>query len=156
MRWFHGVREHVIVTEGGLIAFIHQMPGNRHDVIGLYDLLTTAFTGHLIGDSGYWPKPKPRAALEARGITVTAGTCKAWHYQNPPEIAELIDNHRRPVERIIGLYNQHFHAGTTRCRSPKHYHARRWTKALAHDLSLYINYTNHWPLESLVHFRLAC
>ena len=124
--------------------------------MGLYDLLTTAFAGHLIGDSGYWPKAKPRAALAAKGITIDAATCPKWTFQNPPKTAELINSHRRPVERIIGLYNQQFHAGTTRCRSPKHYHARRWTKALAHNLSLYINYTNNWPLESLVHFRLAC
>jgi hypothetical protein len=156
MRWFHGVREHVIVTQGGLIAFIHQMPGNRHDVMGLYDLLTTTFTGHLIGDSGYWPKPKPRAALAAKGITITAATCKAWHYQNPPEVAKLIDKHRQPVERNVGLFDQQFHAGRTFCRSLKHYCARRWTKALAHNLSRYLNSKHKWPRESLIHFRIAC
>jgi Transposase DDE domain len=156
MRWFHGVREHVIITEGGLIAFIHQMPGNRHDVIGLYDLLTTTFTGHLIADSGYWPKPKPRAALAARGITIDAATCKAWHYQNPPHVTKLINEHRQPVERIVGLFNQQFHANRTLCRSPRHYRARRWTKALAHNMSRYINFIHQWQRESLAHFPIAC
>ena len=156
MPWFHGVREHLIVTEGGLIRFINQMPGNRHDVMGLYDLLNTTFSGHLIGDSCYWPKAKRRAALADKGITITAATCKAWHYQNPPDVSELINKHRQPVERLVALFNHQFHAGRTRCRSPKHYYARRWTKALAHNLSRYMNSVHTWPLESVAHFRLAC
>jgi len=155
MLWFHGVREHLIVTQGGLIAFLQQVGGNRHDVQGLYALLESSFEGLLVGDGGYWPKIAPRKALAAKGIQVIAATCANWHFQNPPEIAELINKHRRPIERVIGLFDQQFNAAKTLCRSPKHYHARRWTKALAHNVSRYINAKNTWPIESTAHFRAA-
>ena len=154
-RWFCGLREHLIVTRRGLIAHIKQTPGNRHDVNGLYALLEDSFRGLLLGDTGYWPRRKYRRLLARKGIEVAAATCKAWHFQNPPEIAELINSLRRPVERFIGLYDQQFHADRTRSRSLRHYMARRWTKALAHNASRYINSTHGWPFESTQHFRLA-
>src|SRR5207244_144151 len=46
--YFHGVREHLIYTPEGRIAFIQQIPGNRHDVNGLYALLKTSFKGSLL------------------------------------------------------------------------------------------------------------
>jgi len=47
-RWFHGVREHLVFTPGGRIAFVLQVPGNRHDVQGLYGLMKTTFRWHLV------------------------------------------------------------------------------------------------------------
>jgi hypothetical protein len=70
-RWSHGVREHLIFTPGGRIVFVLQVPGNRHDIHGLYALMKTAFRGHLHGNNAYWPRVSKRAALEACGITVT-------------------------------------------------------------------------------------
>ena len=55
-RWFHGVREHLMVTPQGRIAAVVQIPGHRHDVQGLYALLKTSFAGHLLGDNAYWPQ----------------------------------------------------------------------------------------------------
>ena len=59
--YFHGVREHLIYTPQGRIAFVQQIPGNRHDVKGLYALLQTSFKGALLADAGYLPKKKKRA-----------------------------------------------------------------------------------------------
>lgn len=154
-RWFHGVREHLIFTPGGRIALVLQMPGNRHDVQGLYALMKTSFRGHLLGDNAYWPKAAKRPQLAAQGITVTAPVARSWHLRNTAEEQELLDTWRWPVERRIGLFNRQFHAGRTLCRSRRHYEARRWTKVLSHNLSRHMNRKLHRPLESLAYLWLV-
>jgi hypothetical protein len=149
------VREHLIVTEGGLIVLLQQMPGNRHDVQGLYALLKTSFTGTLLGDTAYWPRPKKRDALRAKGIEVVAVPYPQDRYRHPPKVAALLDANRHRIERLTSLFNQQFHAHRTLCRSLKHYCARRWTKALAHNVSRFINSRHKRPVESVQHFRLA-
>lgn len=154
-RWFHGVREHLIFTPGGRIAFLLQLPGNRHDVNGLYGLLKTSFRGRLLGDNAYWPKEKKRHALARQGITITAATRSNWHEQNTAEEQALLKQWRGQVERRIGLFDRQFHADQTLCRSRKHYEARRWAKSLGHNASRHINTELGLPEESLQHFRLA-
>lgn len=149
------MREHLIFTPEGRIAFVVQIAGNRHDVNGLYTLLKTSFQGHLLGDSAYWPKAEKRSKLAEKGITVTADTHSNWHLQNPPDVQKLLDERRGSVERRIGLFDAQFHAGRTLCRSPKHYHARRWTKVLAHNASRHLSITLNKPKESTMHYRLA-
>jgi hypothetical protein len=151
-RWFVGVREHLIFTPGGRIAFVLQLPGNRHDVQGLYALLKTSFRGQLVGDNAYWPKAARRPALADHGITVIAPVARSWHLKNSPKEQALLGQ-RWPVERRIGLFDRQFHAGRTLCRSPRHYEARRWTKVLAHNLSRHVNQERHWRLESLDKLR---
>ena len=154
-RWFHGVREHLIFSPEGRIAFALQIPGNRHDVNGLYELLKTSFQGHLLGDTAYWPKPKKRSQLAEQGVTVTAATRKGWFVKNPIKEQRLLDAWRGSVERRFGLFNAQFHAGRTLCRSLKHYHARRWTKILAHNVSRHLNVELNKPIESVMHYQLA-
>ena len=154
-RWFHGVREHLVFTPGGHLAFVLQVPGHRHDVQGLYGLLKTSFRGHLLGDNAYWPKAAQRPQLAARGITVTAPVARSWHLQNTAEEEALLAKWRWPVERRIGLFDRQFHADRTLCRSRRHYEARRWTKLLSHNLSRHLNRKLHRPLESLAHFWLV-
>jgi len=124
-------------------------------VIGLYSLLETSFTGHLIGDNAYWPKRDKRKALEEKGITVTAATRDDWHIRNSPQVASRISKVRYVIERRIHLFNEQFHAHRTLCRSRKHYLARRWTKAVAYNVTRYINSKNNWNYESVIHFQIA-
>jgi hypothetical protein len=63
-RWFIGLREHLVFTPDGRIAFMLQLEGNRHDVQGLYACFETAFRGCLPADNGYWPKQDKRLELE--------------------------------------------------------------------------------------------
>jgi len=154
-RWFHGIREHLVFTSGGRIAFVLQVPGNRHDVQGLYGLLKTTFRGHLVGDNAYWPKATKRETLARRGITVTAATRSNWKVQNTAEEKTLLRQWRGKVERRIGLFDQQFYAGRTLCRSRRHYEARRWFKVLSHNLSRHLNRKLRRPAESVAHFRLA-
>jgi hypothetical protein len=149
------VREHLILTKSGRIAFVQQVAGHRHDVQGLYALLETSFSGTLLGDTAYWPRPDKRQELARHGIQVFADTDRRWRFQHTPQVAALIDEYRHRIERWTSLFNQQFHADRTLCRSVKHYVARRWTKALAYDVSRYINAANRWPLESVQHFHLA-
>jgi hypothetical protein len=149
------VREHVIITVDGRIVRLQQVAGNRHDVQGLYALLTSRFTGTLLGDTAYWPRPSKREALRTQGIEVLAVPYPQDAFRHPPEVSALIDKHRHRVERFISLFDQQFHADRTRCRSLKHYQARRWTKALTHNVSRFINQQHDWPTESVQHFRLA-
>jgi len=144
-----------VFTPGGRIAFVLQVPGNRHDVQGLYGLLKTAFRGHLLGEAAYWPRATEREALARRGVAVTAATRSNWTVQNSAEEDALLKQWRGQVERRIGLFDQQFHADRTRCRSRRHYEARRWTKVLSHNLSRHINPKLCRPPESLAHFRLA-
>jgi len=154
-RWFHGVREHLVFTPGGRIAFVLQMPGNRHDVQGLYGLLKTTFRGHLLGDNAYWPKATQREALARQGVTVAAATRSNWWVRNSPADEALLKRWRGKVERRIGLFDQQFHADRTRCRSRRHYEARRWVKVLSHNLSRHLNGQLRRPPESVAHFRVA-
>lgn len=154
-RWFHGVREHLVFTPQGYIAQVRQVAGNRHDVQGLYALLTTALQGCLLGDNAYWPRPEMRAQLKEHGLMVLAQTRSNWRVQYPPRDARWLRRQRGKIERRIGLFNQQFHAGRTLCRSAKHYHARRWTKALAHNTSRRLNAEHGWPQESTAHLRRA-
>lgn len=131
------------------------MAGNRHDVNGLYALLKTTFQGHLLGDNAYWPKAKKRSRLAEKGITITADTRSNWHVKNPSKEQDLLDTWRGSVERRIGLFDAQFHAGRTLCRSLKHYHARRWTKTLAHNFSRHLNDELDKPKESVMHYQLA-
>jgi len=144
-----------MITPSGLIAFMVQIAGNRHDVMGLYSLLETSFVGHLLGDNSYWPKPPKRKALQEKGITVTAATREDWHFQHSPEVAAALSKTRYSIERRFSMFNEQFHADRTLCRSPKHYFARRWTKALAHNASRYINAKNGLPHDSVQHFHIA-
>jgi hypothetical protein len=145
----------LVFTPGGRLACVQQLPGNRHDVQGLYALLKTAFQGHLIGDNAYWPSKAMRPVLAASGITVSAASRSNWHFQYSPEQKARLNKQRKQVERRISLFNSQFHAGRTLCRSLKHYQARRAFKALAHNSSRHINAAANLPLESLAHFKLA-
>jgi len=145
----------LVFTPGGRIAFVLQVPGNRHDSQGLYGLLRTTFRGHLLGDNAYWPKPLKRESLAHRGITVAAATRADWKVRNTPQDQALLNRWRGSVERRIGLFDRQFNALRTLCRSRRHYEARRWTKALSHNLSRHLNGKLRRPLESVAHFRLA-
>ena len=144
----------MVFTPGGRIAFVLQVPGNRHDVQGLYGLMRTTFRGHLVGDNAYWPKAAKREALARRGITVTAATRSNWNVETTAEDKALLKR-RGKVERPIGLFDRQFNAGRTLCRSRRHYEARRWTKVLSHNLSRHVNRKLRRPRESVAHFRLA-
>lgn len=154
-RWFYGVREHMIYTPGGLIAHMEQVPGNRHDVQGLYALLKSTFTEWLIGDNAYWPKKDKRERLALKGIRVTAESRSNWTFQYSGSDRKKLKRERSKIERFISLFNQQFHAGRTLCRSAKHYNARRWAKSLSHNADRHINTVKELPRESYNHFRLA-
>ncbi len=96
-----------------------------------------------------------RQKLEAKGIPVMAESRSNWKFQYTPRTKKWLKKCRGCVERRIGLFDVQFHAGRTLCRSAKHYHARRWTKALAHNLSRHVNAVRKLPAESVAHFRLA-
>jgi len=96
------------------------------------------------------------AGVRARkGVTVTAADRSNWTVQNTAVETALLKPWRGQVERRIGLFVQQFHADRTRCRSRRHYEARRWTKVLSHNLSRHLNGTLRRPRESLAHFRLV-
>jgi hypothetical protein len=155
-RWFHGVREHLIFTPGGMIAGVVQVAGNRHDVQGLYTLLTTTFRGRLLGDNAYWPSKLMRPKLANHGIVVIAASRSNWKFQYAPPVRRWLRRTRGRVERRIGLFNDQFHAGRTRCRNADNYRARRWMKAAMHNCSRYINARLDMPVvESVQHFHLA-
>lgn len=143
------------MTPGGGIAFVLQLAGNRHDVQGLYALLKTTLAGLLLGDTAYWPCASARKKLAEKGLEVLARTDRRWQFQNPPEVAAWIDRHRHHLDRVISLFNQQFHGDRTLCRSPRHHQARRWSKVLAFNASRFLNMIHGWPVESMVHFRLA-
>ena len=145
----------MIFTPDGRIAFVQQIPGNRHDVQGLYALLKTNFTGHLLGDNAYWPREKKRSQLERKGITVAAATRSNWKVQNTAKDTALLKRWRGTVERRIGLFDRQFNAGRTLCRSVRHYEARRWAKVMSHNASRYINRESQRPEESLEYLRIA-
>ena len=102
---------------------------------------------------GLSPRNVPK--LAKKGVTVTADTRSNWHVKNPPEQQELLDPWRCSVERRIGLFDTQFHAARTLCRSAKHYHARRWTKVMTHNLSRHLNSELDKPGESVMHYHLA-
>lgn len=130
-----------------------QIPGNRHDVQGLYALLNTTFRGHLIGDNAYWPQEKMDRALIRSGICMTANTREGFKFQYPAFFREELKHERARIERRISLFNSQFHAGRTLNRAEHHYLARRWTKALAHNLTRDINAHFGLPVESIASFR---
>jgi hypothetical protein len=154
-RWFHGTKEHLIFTPRGNIALVLHMPGNRHDVQGLYALAKTSFKGTLLADTGYWPRQRKRKKLEEKGIEVFAQTRSNWRFRHPKRIENLIEKERAQIERRIGLFNAQFNAGRTLCRSRRHYEARRAAKALAHNASRRINKKRHFLKESVAHFHLV-
>jgi hypothetical protein len=147
------VREHLIVTPEGRISMLVQIPGNRHDVQGLYALLNTTFRGHLIGDNAYWPREEMDHALIRHGICMTAKTREGFKFEYPACFRDELKRERAHIERRISLFNIQFHAGRTLNRSKHHYLARRWTKALAHNLTREINASFGLPLESIASFR---
>lgn len=149
------MREHLIFTPGGRLAFVLQIPGNRHDIQGLYALMKTAFRGHLLGDNAYWPCQSRRPVLASRGLTVTAASRSTWVAQNTAAEKALLKQWRPKVERRIALFDQQFNAHRTLCRSRRHYEARRWAKVLSHNASRHLNDQMQRPPESVAHFRLA-
>jgi hypothetical protein len=153
--YFHGTREHLIFTPGGRIAFVLPVAGNRHDVNGLYALLKTAFKGALLGDSAYQPKAAKDQQLRARGIRMHAEQKSNAKHPRPEHLRKWLHAHRSPIERRIGLFDEQFNADRTLNRSARHYHARRWTKVLTHNLSRHVNAAAHWPAESVAHFHAA-
>jgi len=147
------VREHLIGTPEGRIAMLVQIPGNRHDVQGLYALLNSTFQGHLLGDNAYWPREEMDHVLIRRGICMTAKPREGFKFQYPACFRDELKHQRARIERRIALFNIQFHAGRTLNRSKHHYLARRWTKALAHNLTRDINASFGLPLESIASFR---
>lgn len=153
--YFHGVREHLIVTPGGMLAGLVQIPGNRHDVNGLYALLKTAFKGTLIGDSAYQPNPKKREQLKHQGIHAHAIPKSNAKLPLAPILVEWLHKCRAPIERRIGLFDEQFNAHRTLNRAERHYLARRLTKALAHNISRHVNVKNSVPKERVAYLRYA-
>ena len=130
-----------------------QMPGNRHDIQGLYAFLETSFRGCLLADNGYWPKADKQAALKEHGIIVIACSRSNQQFRHTKENAALLKKHRPHIERLIGLFDEQFHASRTRCRNYKSYAARRWSNAMAHTASRFINKENNWATNSVAHLR---
>ena len=153
--YFHGTREHLIFTPSGCIAFVLSIAGNRHDVNGLYALLKTSFSGALLGDSAYQPNSSKDAHLRAQGIHMHAEQRANAKRPRPAFLRQWLHARRSRVERRIGLFDIQFHADRTLNRSVRHYHARRWTKVLTHNLSRHVNRANAFPLESVAHFHAA-
>lgn len=153
--YFHGVREHLIVTPGGLIAGLVQLSGNRHDVNGLYALLKTAFKGTLIGDSAYQPNETKREELKRQGVRIHAIPKSNAKLPLAPQLVEWLHECRAPIERRIGLFNEQFNAHRTLNRSASHYHARRLAKALSHNISRHINAAKGLPKERVAYMRYA-
>ena len=163
------MREHPIFTPQGRIAFVVEAPGrhvglrpgrtsrpgNRQDVQGRYALLATAFEGRLLGEGACRPRESKREELARKGVHVTAESRSSWSFQYPPITKAWLKALRGRVEGRISLFDAQFHAGRTLCRSEKHYMARRWTKALAHDCSRHVSAVRQLPEESCAHFRLA-
>lgn len=131
-----------------------QLPGNRHDSKGLYEFLNIAFSTHLVGDNAYWPNCKLRAELEKHDVKVTAATRSNWDIENTAEEKNLLKK-RFHVERYISLFDSQFNGTRTLNRSSAHYHVRRMVKAVAYNLSRYLNEQNSFPKESIQHLRLA-
>jgi hypothetical protein len=153
--YFHGAREHLIFTPQGRIAFVLSIPGNRHDVIGLYALLKTPFKGALLGDSAYQPRPSKDKQLKAKGVRVHAEQKSNAKHPRADYLRKWLHARRSRIERRIGLFDRQFHAERTLNRSLRHYNARRWTKVLAHNCSRHINAAKHWSRESVAHFHAA-
>jgi len=142
-----------VFTPDGRIVFMLQLEGNRHDVQGLYAFLETSFRGCLLADNGYWPNSDKRAELESNGITVIACTKSNQKYRHTTKNAALLKKHRPHIERFISLFDQQFNATRTQCRNFKNYVARRWSKAMAHNASRFINIENEWSKNSVAHLR---
>lgn len=138
-----------------MIATIQQIPGNRHDSRGLYELLRTSFCGLLLTDNAYTPGRKLDQELRHHNIVVVAQTRKDARCPLPRRTRTFVNCHRRPIERRISLFCQQMHAARTLCRCARHYRARRWAKALTHNLSRYANPKLYRAAETLLHFRLA-
>lgn len=153
--YFHGVREHLIVTPGGMLAGLVQLPGNWHDVNGIYALLKTAFKGTLIGDSAYQPNATQRAKLNQQSIWVHAIPKSNAKLPLAPVLVDWLHERRAPIERRIGLFDAQFNAHRTLNRAERHYRARRLTKALAHNISRHINVKNDRPKERVAYLRYA-
>ena len=153
--YFHGVREHLIFTPEGRLAFLVALPGNRHDVQGVYALLKTAFKGALLGDCAYQPNKTKAQKLAAQDIYVPAEQKSNAKEPRPKFLRQWIHTRRSKVERRIGLFDKQFHADRTLNRSVRHYLARRWTKALAHNCARHINSAKHFAFESVAHFNAA-
>jgi hypothetical protein len=151
--YFHGVREHLIFTPEGRLAFLLELPGNRHDVHGAYALLKTGFQGRLVGDCAYQPRSSMDQKLHAQGVHVWAAQKSNARTPRPEAVRKWLHRNRAPVERRIGLFDQQFCAERTRNRSLRHYLARRWTKALAHNASRHISQNCGFNPESLAHFH---
>ena len=117
------------------------MPGNRHDVRGLYALLETEFSGTLLGDNAYWPRKEKREELLRHGIEVVAESRSNWKFQYPKITRAWLNTLRGRaaggrtssdgvggrVERRIGLFDGQMNAGATRNRNPRRLLGRRWT-----------------------------
>jgi len=153
--YFHGVREHLIFTPNGRIAFQLAMPGNRHDVNGLYALLKTPFKGALLGDSAYQPNKTKAAERQAHGIRIHAQQKSNARKPRAAFLRDWLHSRRSRIERRIGLFDHQFHAQGTLNRSERHYLARRWTKALSHNCTRHINADRQLALESVAHFNAA-
>lgn len=142
-------------TAEGRVATLVQVPGNRHDVNGLYALLKTAFQGTLYADCAYAPNARLSEQLKKAGIRVVPARKKNARLPLAPELAEFQKKRRAPIERRIGLFDDQLNARRTLNRSEPHYRARRWTKALARNTSIHINVQNEWTTEATSHFRAA-
>lgn len=140
-RYFIGVREHLVFTPDGYISAVLQVPGNRHDSKGLYEFLKNSFATHLIGDNACWPNDKLRCELKEHNVEVTANVRSNWHITNSKDDDHLF-RHRFRVERFISLFDSQFHATKTLNRSSLHYRVRRIIKAVAYNLSRYLNELN--------------
>ena len=137
------------------MAYVQHVSGNKHDVNGLYALLHTTFKGALLGDSAYQPNPTMNEKLHAQGIRAHAEQKANAKEPRPEYLRQWLHVRRSPIERHIALFNEQFAAGRTLNRSVRHFLARRWTKALAHNCSRYINLANQLPVASVRHFHAA-
>lgn len=138
-----------------MLAMVLQVPGNRHDVQGLHALLHEQFRGLLLADNAYTPGKNLDAQLRAQGVTVVAQRRKDARCPLPPETRKFVHAKRCRVERRIGLFDQQLSADRTLNRVPRHYAARRWFKALTHNLSRYINPALGNAPEQMLHFRIT-
>jgi hypothetical protein len=97
------VREHLIFTPGGMLFFQVQLPGNQHDVNGLYALLDNTFKGTLLADNAYTPKASKREELSQHGIRIHAVPRRNARLPLAPCLVQWLRHRRSPLERFKAL-----------------------------------------------------
>jgi len=151
--YFYGFKVHLLMKENGLLKDWVILPANRHDQIGLVQLLKGKDKLTVYGDKAYQCKPSLQARFKKRGVQIIAEPRKNMNKRLIPSQQVQLVSLRQRIENGISALAGFCGLEKTMGKTWHNIVARSDFKLLGFNLRICLNYEQKRPRFEM--YRIA-